>query len=56
MDLVDILSVPMQINAIKDNIIFCKLNGKYNDNIFNDIDMKILNMSNQNLLIFNQYS
>ena len=24
--------------------------------LFNDIDMKILNMSNQNLLIFNQYS
>ena len=56
MFLLKILSNPIKINAIKDNMLFCKLSGEYEDKSFNNIDMKILNISNQNLLFFNQYS
>ena len=56
MYLVEILSNPLKIKAIKENMIFCKIDGNHPDKIFNNIDMKILNISNQNMLYFNQYS
>ena len=56
MQLVEILSNPLKIKAIKENMIFCKVNDPHPDKIFNNIDMKILNISNQNMIYFNQYS
>ena len=56
MYLVEILSNPLKIKAIKENIIFCKIDGNHPDKVFNNIDMKILNISNQNMIYFNQYS
>ena len=35
------------------NVIICKLEETYESEIFNDIDMKIMNMSNQNIIYFN---
>ena len=46
----------LSAQAIKDNLIFCKVDGDHSDRVFNNIDMKILNISNQNLIYFNQYS
>ena len=46
----------MKIKAIRDNMIFCRLSTKYGEYLFNDIDMKILNISNQHLLYINQSS
>jgi len=54
--LLELLSNPLQINAIKDNMVFCLLETKEEDKVYNDIDMKIINISNQNLLVFNQSS
>lgn len=51
--LLEILSNPLKISAIKNNMIFCSFEGEYKNNLYNNIDMKIINMSNQNLLIFN---
>ena len=56
MQLVEILSNPLKIKAIKENMIFCKVDDPHPDKIFNNIDMKILNISNQNMIYFNQYS
>ncbi len=56
MYLVEILSNPLKIKAIKENMIFCMIDGNHPDKIFNNIDMKILNISNQNMVYFNQYS
>lgn len=56
MGLIELLSNPLKIKAIKDNMIFCKVDGEHPDKIFNNIDMKILNISNQNMIYFNQYS
>ena len=55
-DLIDILTNPLKIKAIKENMIFCRVHGNYTDRVFNNTDMKILNISNQNILFFNQYS
>lgn len=56
MQIIELLSNPLKIKAIKDNMIFCKVDGEHADKIFNNIDMKILNISNQNMVYFNQYS
>ena len=54
--LLNLLVKPMKIKAIRDNMIFCRLSTKYGEYLFNDIDMKILNISNQHLLYINQSS
>ena len=56
MYIVELLSNPLKIKAIKDNMVFCKVDGDHPDKVFNNIDMKILNISNQNMVYFNQYS
>ena len=56
MQLVELLSNPLKIKAIKENMIFCKVDDLQPDKVFNNIDMKILNISNQNMVYFNQYS
>ena len=56
MYLIEVLSNPLKIEAIKENMIFCKIGGNHPNKIFNNIDMKILNISNQNMIYFNQYS
>ena len=56
MQLVELLSNPLKIKAIKENMVFCKIDGSHVDKTFNNIDMKILNISNQNMVYFNQYS
>jgi hypothetical protein len=48
-----ILETPFKIKKIDKNIITCKIDKFYENEIFNDIDMKIMNMSNQNILYFN---
>ena len=50
-----ILQEPLKIKKIQENIIICEYNGlEYLDNrIYTNIDMKIINMSNQNILFFN---
>ena len=55
MQLVELLSNPLKIKAIKENMVFCKMDDSYSDKVFNNIDMKILNISNQNMIYFNQY-
>ena len=56
MYIVELLSNPLKIKAIKDNMVFCKVDGDHPDKVFNNIDMKILNISNQNMVYFNQSS
>ena len=56
MQLVELLSNPLKIKAIKENMVFCKIDDSHPDKVFNNIDMKILNISNQNMIYFNQYS
>ena len=56
MYIIELLSNPLKIKAIKDNMIFCKVDGEHQDKVYNNIDMKILNISNQNMIYFNQYS
>ena len=46
--------VPLKINNIKENIIYCWLPEKFENKIYNNSDMKILNISNQNIIFFNQ--
>ena len=52
-DLMNLLRSPFSIQRIVDNQIFCRLQYNTVDSIYNNIDMKILNMSNQNVLFFN---
>ena len=56
MYLVELLSKPLKVKAIKENMVFCTIDGNHQDKVFNNIDMKILNISNQNMIYFNQYS
>ena len=44
MYIIELLSNPLKIKAIKDNLIFCKVDGDHSDRVFNNIDMKILNI------------
>ena len=54
--LLEILSSPLKVSAVKDNMIFCSFEGEHGNKTYNNTDMKIINISNQNLLIFNQSS
>ena len=50
-----IFQEPLKIKKIQDNIVVCEYRGleEIEDRIFTNIDMKIMNMSNQNILYFN---
>jgi len=47
------LQVPLKIKGITDNIIICNFNEHFEDGTYNNIDMKLMNISNQNILYFN---
>ena len=51
--LLQALQNPLKIEGIKDNIIVCHLDIHIDDGTYNNIDMKIMNMSNQNIVYFN---
>ena len=53
--LLNILQVPLKIKKIQENIIICEYSGlnELEKNKYTNIDMKIMNMSNQNILYFN---
>ena len=46
---------PMKIKYIQNNMIFCKLNlnQRLEEKVYNNIDMNIFNISNQNIIFFN---
>jgi hypothetical protein len=46
---------PLKIKRIKDNIIVCETNDycEYENKILTNIDMKLINISNQNIIYFN---
>lgn len=48
-----ILQSPLCIKKMEDNLIYCKLPEKQEEFTYDNIDMKIMNMSNQNILYFN---
>jgi hypothetical protein len=50
-----IFQEPLKIKKIQENIVVCEYRGidEINDRIFTNIDMKIMNMSNQNIIYFN---
>jgi hypothetical protein len=48
-----LFSYPLKIKEIKGNHIICDLDDEYNDIKQETIDMKILNVSNQNMIYFN---
>ena len=52
-ELQGIFKYPLKINKIKGNIIHCKINQYYENKIYNNADMKVINMSNQNTIQFN---
>lgn len=51
--LFNILQDPLKIKKIENNIIYCRLSEKYEESIYDNIDMKIMNISNQNIIYFN---
>jgi hypothetical protein len=53
-DLYKLSKTPLKINNIIDNIIYCWLPDKFNNCKHDNSDMKILNLSNQNIIFFNQ--
>jgi hypothetical protein len=50
-----IFQEPLKIKKIQDNILVCEYRGlnEIEDNVYTNIDMKIMNMSNQNIIYFN---
>lgn len=50
-----IFQEPLKIKKIQENIVVCEYRGfdEIDDRIFTNIDMKIMNMSNQNIIYFN---
>jgi hypothetical protein len=50
-----IFQEPLKIKKIQDNILVCEYRGfdEIDDRTFTNIDMKIMNMSNQNIIYFN---
>ena len=54
-NLFSIFQEPLKIKKIQDNILVCEYRGltDIEDNIYTNIDMKIMNMSNQNIIYFN---
>jgi hypothetical protein len=53
-DLSKLSRLPLKINNIIDNIIYCWLPEKIKNCSYDDSDMKLLNLSNQNIIFFNQ--
>ena len=53
-DLYKLSRTPLQINNIMDNIIYCWLPDKFKNCKYDNSDMKVLNLSNQNIIFFNQ--
>ena len=53
-DLYKLSRTPLQINNIIDNIIYCWLPDKFKNYKYDNSDMKVLNLSNQNIIFFNQ--
>lgn len=53
-DLYKLSRLPLKINNIIDNIIYCWLPEKLKNCSYDDSDMKLLNLSNQNIIFFNQ--
>tara|TARA_B100000902_G_C27226759_1_gene872609 strand:- start:66 stop:1091 length:1026 start_codon:yes stop_codon:yes gene_type:complete len=51
--LYSVLNNPLMIKKIDENQIYCKLPEKYDETTYDNIDMKIMNMSNQNIIYFN---
>lgn len=53
--LFSIFQEPLKIKKVQENVIVCDYRGLniIHDNIYTNIDMKIMNMSNQNILYFN---
>ena len=51
--LFNILQDPLRIKKIENNIIYCRLPEKYEESVYDNIDMKIMNISNQNIIYFN---
>ena len=53
--LFQVLQDPLKIKKIQNNIIICEYTGldHLDNRIYTDIDMKIMNMSNQNIFYFN---
>ena len=51
--LFNILQEPLKIKKIENNIIYCRLSEKYEESVYDNIDMKIMNISNQNIIYFN---
>ena len=51
--LTPLLSQPFKIKKVVQNIIFCKLSGDHENKEYTNIDMRIMNMSNQNVIFFN---
>ena len=49
----NLLLSPFRIKKIDKNLIICKLNDIFEEGVYNDIDMKLMNMSNQNIIFFN---
>lgn len=47
-------SEPLKISKVSDNNIYCVLPEDYPNQVNKNVDMKLLNMSNQNILYFNQ--
>ena len=54
-NLFHIFQEPLKIKKIQDNILVCDYRGleELDDRIYTNIDMKIMNMSNQNIIYFN---
>ena len=48
-----LLSQPYKVCQIVKNMIFCKIYDEYPDKKYDNIDMRIMNMSNQNVLFIN---
>ena len=44
---------PLQITMVKNNVVGCEIDYNEEENTYNDIDMKLLNISNQNIIFFN---
>lgn len=52
-ELSHLLSQPYKIYKIVKNMIFCKIYDEYSNKKYDNIDMRIMNMSNQNVLFIN---
>ena len=48
-----LLRDPLKIRKINKNVIQCSIDYEDEDKIFTNVDMKIMNLNNQNLLYFN---